>query len=170
MEISKKSLAIATVIVVLAVASLVYPLIKSNQDIEEERSRLSKQLTIAEKEILTYKEILSEKEKVIRTVTVKPDGTHIVQEEIYKEKTKVIDKNAVKEKVSSETQVAETSKKKVSAHVERYSVTIYRDFGVAGSEHYGADIAARLGNLPIEAVGLTVNGGKDFYIGVRYRW
>lgn len=144
----------------LIVSMLLYWTCRSSH---QESLEASQKIHDLEKEVSNLQSKITNINHTVTTITKTPDGTVVEKTEKTENSTQVLSQNTVKNiEFTSDTQVKETKN-----DLTRYSISVYRSLN---DSKYAADVGARLGNTPFEAVGLTTDSGHDIYLGVRFSW
>jgi hypothetical protein len=156
MQIDGKNISIGSLVIACAVIFWMFH--GASKEVTESQIRIRD----LQKLVQTLESKDTDLSHTITTVTTKPDGTVEKKIDKVEKNTKVISKKTVKD-----SDVTEQASSKKTVDLERYSVTVYKNLL---NNTYAADVGARLGNSPFEAVGLTTDSGKDFYLGVRFKW
>ncbi len=151
--------------ILIAALVVMFVLTMSSKNRAEETAQtLQHTVTQLNEELTKTRSEIIQRDQVVTTETVKPDGTKITETKKTSTLTKENEKTTVKEEVHVDDTKSTVTK---TSNLERYSVGA--DYSIL-SRSYNLDFAARLGNLPLDAVIRSENNFHDVALGVRFKW
>ncbi len=151
-------------VLIAVLAVMCYLTFSGKNRAEETSETLQHTVTQLTAELTKTKSEIIQKNQTVTTVTKKADGTTITETKKTSTLTKENETTTVKEDVHVDDSKSTVVTKN---DMERYSVGV--DYAVL-ARSYNLDLAARLGDLPFDAVIRSENNFHDVALGVRFKW